>query len=571
MSHITKPLLALLALLLVLWLIWGFWPLGTGSRIFLSVGCLLLAALWSWRFWHQPGNAQNNEAEDALPPEQFEGAVVLVCGDSGILFTDGEAFRETRQGWYICVRHPEKLVHLAELIVSARPALMAQVSVMLAVAPEQWQSEEAFDSQLHQWQRAVALCRRAFSRLPPLWCSVWLNSPQAQAESDYRWFFVASNKEGFQVQESTGVAESYLSWCQGAAAEERSERLCNSLWLQSLFNWLKPQVVEVLAQRHHDTPALSPRFVAICVGPVSTVVDNIWQHHLAASTTLSARTGSHTGTPPMPDMLLPHLPQKHGISRSMRCWRIAGAFVGMFLLAAMLASYINNMRLAQNVKDHLALYQHLDGSPPEPKVLAQKQLHRDAALLDQWQREGAPVRYTLGLYQGGRLAGPLLASINDWAPPAPPAPVINKIVQGPKTIRLDSMSLFDSGKALLKPGSTKLLVNSLVGIKAKPGWLIVVSGHTDNTGNAKLNQTLSLKRAEAVRDWMRDTGDVPESCFAVQGYGAGRPAATNDTPEGRALNRRVEISLVPQADACRLPGETLALSQDDGVLKNEME
>ena len=72
------------------------------------------------------------------------------------------------------------------------------------------------------------------------------------------------------------------------------------------------------------------------------------------------------------------------------------------------------------------------------------------------------------------------------------------------------MSLFDSGKSALKAGSTKMLVNSLVGVKAKPGWLIVVSGHTDNTGNPKLNQTLSLKRAEAVRDWMRDTGDVPE-------------------------------------------------------------
>lgn len=116
------------------------------------------------------------------------------------------------------------------------------------------------------------------------------------------------------------------------------------------------------------------------------------------------------------------------------------------------------------------------------------------------------------------------------------------------------MSLFDSGKATLKDGSTKVLVNALVGIKARPGWLIVVSGHTDNTGSMQFNQTLSLQRAEAVRNWMRDTGDVPESCFAVQGYGDSRPIASNDTPDGRAYNRRVEISLVPQADACRLPG-----------------
>jgi len=104
-----------------------------------------------------------------------------------------------------------------------------------------------------------------------------------------------------------------------------------------------------------------------------------------------------------------------------------------------------------------------------------------------------------------------------------------------------------------------------VGVKAKPGWLIVVSGHTDNTGTPQLNQTLSLKRAEAVRNWMRDTGDVPESCFAVQGYGESRPIATNDTPEGRALNRRVEISLVPQANACLIPGKPSASSQDGGA------
>jgi len=125
------------------------------------------------------------------------------------------------------------------------------------------------------------------------------------------------------------------------------------------------------------------------------------------------------------------------------------------------------------------------------------------------------------------------------------------------------MSLFDPGKWQLKPGSTKVLVNALVGIKAKPGWLIVVAGHTDSTGDERSNQLLSLKRAESVREWMRDTGSVPESCFAVQGYGESRPVANNDTVEGRALNRRVDISLVPQANACRMP-DTTPLSPQPG-------
>lgn len=190
-------------------------------------------------------------------------------------------------------------------------------------------------------------------------------------------------------------------------------------------------------------------------------------------------------------------------------------------------------------------------------------LRDDAEQLDGWVRNGVPARMSFGLYQGERLRMPVLDAIRSWVPPPPEPQPKSKPVT--KIARLDSMSLFDSGQSVLKPGSTKLLVNSLVGIKAKPGWLIVVAGYTDNTGTSQLNQRLSQKRAEAVRDWMRDTGDVPESCFAVQGYGASRPAATNDTPEGRALNRRVEISLVPQASACQIPGKTPASSQDDGA------
>ncbi len=251
--------------------------------------------------------------------------------------------------------------------------------------------------------------------------------------------------------------------------------------------------------------------------------------------------------------------------------RLAGGISFVFLALAMLASFINNQRLVRSVGDHLAVYHRLSGTPPEPKQQAQQRLRADSRLLDDWLRRGEPLRYGLGLYQGMRLIPPVEAAINSWTPPPPLRPVIKKIVQGPQAVRLDSMSLFDTGKWALKPASTKLLVNSLVGIKAKPGWLIVVAGHTDSTGDDPSNQVLSLKRAESVRDWMRDTGDVPESCFAVQGYGESRPVATNDTAEGRELNRRVEISLVPQANACQAPGKTHASSQDDGADNNVTE
>lgn len=572
MRQVIKPLLALLILLLTLWLVWGFWPLGNGSRLFLSLLSLMMAAFWCWRYSRRGHAVEQHLDESVLPPEQFAGAVVMVCGGSDLIFPAGQAFRETRQGWYIAVRQPEQLVQLADSLAAARPALLGRLSVMLAVIPEQWQQTDAFSSLLLEWQRAILRCRPALSGIPPVWVSSWLNAVEDRPDGTCCWYSLTDNREGIQVQDNGSVALAYRTWCSGSGAGSALPRLSHSLWLQTLFSWLKPHVLEGLASRYHDTPALPPCIIAICCGPVSTAVDNLWQQHIAAVTTLPVEASDGNAQPlPLPDALLAHLPHRNGISSLMQNWRRVGLFVGLFLLLATIASYINNQRLIQNVSDHLGLYQRLSGTPAAPKVQAQDQLRRDDALLDSWQRDGAPMRYTLGLYQGMRLIAPLRAAINDWAPPPPPAPVIKKIVQGPKTIRLDSLSLFDSGQAALKSGSTKTLINSLVGIKAKPGWLIVVSGHTDNTGNPSLNQSLSLKRAEAVRDWMRDTGDVPESCFAVQGYGESRPVASNDTAEGRALNRRVEISLVPQADACRVPGNTLTSSQEDDVDNNSME
>lgn len=118
-------------------------------------------------------------------------------------------------------------------------------------------------------------------------------------------------------------------------------------------------------------------------------------------------------------------------------------------------------------------------------------------------------------------------------------------------VRLDSLQLFGSGSAELKPESTKLLINALASMKAQPGWRIVITGHSDATGDESRNLALARARAEAVRDWMKAMGDVPEDCFAVHGQGSSRPVADNASEAGRAANRRVDISLVPEPGACQ--------------------
>ena len=74
--------------------------------------------------------------------------------------------------------------------------------------------------------------------------------------------------------------------------------------------------------------------------------------------------------------------------------------------------------------------------------------------------------------------------------------------------------------------------------------VIDVLGHTDSTGSAELNQALSERRASSVARYLESREVLPERIY-TQGFGFSQPIADNDTPEGRALNRRVEIHLNP--------------------------
>ena len=569
-----RSLLTVLGAVLALWLILGFWPLSTGSRVALSLLVALVSGVMFWcqhRASQARATAVREIVDENLPPEDFQGAVILVCGDNSPLFVSGSCHRETRQGWYLWVKDAEQLPLLAQHLSLVRPALVSQISVMLAVVPEQHISGDDFTQHLRCWQRAVVRCRAAFGTLPPLWTVTWISPPVVCAQAEPVWFSTINPRSGIQVYQSGQGNVSLTEWILETGTDGRLSRLSHVLWLDSLLAWQNSAVNDLLSVRRGELPVMTPCVQGMCMVPVTGIAGNLWQQHITSMTALPPDAVVSTEPLPLPELLLPALPRRRGVSRRMVFWRYVGLLGGIFLALAMLASWVNNQRLIRNVGDHLALYHQLTGQPVAPKLRAQQRLRADGALLDDWARRGEPLRYRMGLYQGLRLIPPVEATVSDWAPPPPPPPVIKKIIQGPKTLRLDSMSLFDTGKWALKPGSVKLLVNSLVGIKAKPGWLIVVAGHTDSTGDEQSNQVLSLKRAESVRDWMRDTGDVPESCFAVQGYGESRPVATNDTAEGRALNRRVEISLVPQANACQLPGNTPAPSQDDGVSKNEME
>ena len=82
-------------------------------------------------------------------------------------------------------------------------------------------------------------------------------------------------------------------------------------------------------------------------------------------------------------------------------------------------------------------------------------------------------------------------------------------------------------------------------IEVFPNCRIHVEGHTDSQGGSRLNQKLSENRAKAVQKHLIDTYRIAPERISSEGFGASRPVANNETKEGRAKNRRIDVILTP--------------------------
>jgi outer membrane protein OmpA-like peptidoglycan-associated protein len=102
---------------------------------------------------------------------------------------------------------------------------------------------------------------------------------------------------------------------------------------------------------------------------------------------------------------------------------------------------------------------------------------------------------------------------------------------------------FEFDKYELQEKSKTELNRIMTFLNANPAVRIEISGHTDNLGSAAYNQQLSENRARAVKDYLITNGVLPARLVAT-GYAASKPVASNDSEEGRQLNRRIEFKVL---------------------------
>ena len=133
------------------------------------------------------------------------------------------------------------------------------------------------------------------------------------------------------------------------------------------------------------------------------------------------------------------------------------------------------------------------------------------------------------------------------APPPPPPPA--RVAQAPpppapvpaqkKKIVLRSVH-FDFDKSVIRSDAVPVLNEAVDVLKAQGGVAVIVEGHTDSVGSDAYNLKLSRRRAAAVRQYLVKHG-IPSNRITTEGFGESHPVASNDTEDGRAQNRRVEL------------------------------
>jgi outer membrane protein OmpA-like peptidoglycan-associated protein len=111
-------------------------------------------------------------------------------------------------------------------------------------------------------------------------------------------------------------------------------------------------------------------------------------------------------------------------------------------------------------------------------------------------------------------------------------------------IRLKAIQ-FPVGRSILMPGTYTVMskVQRAIRIFGEPQ--VVVEGHTDSTGSDEVNEHLSQRRAEAVMEYLIANRTLPTDKIIAVGYGSVRPLASNETSQGRAINRRIDVIITP--------------------------
>jgi outer membrane protein OmpA-like peptidoglycan-associated protein len=185
---------------------------------------------------------------------------------------------------------------------------------------------------------------------------------------------------------------------------------------------------------------------------------------------------------------------------------------------------------------------------PERRKALQKQLQALEADLNALIGEAGAIEAELGSRSPTepieQRVQSIARSLNGTPNAAPARPTSPGVANGRLAIGLPADLLFQDNHSNLRPDAGEILDSIAADLRAYPGAVVRVAGHSDAIGDPAANRELSLRRARAVAQYLADRLEGPYR-WVVAGFGASRPIASGEDPASHQRNRRIEIMIEP--------------------------
>jgi len=545
-----RSIFAWVATLALVWLLlcspWSLgWNVFAGVLVVLSATAAIVVA--TRRVIARVGATQQvlrkiDGALSGLPADiKRNTPLVLVVGTTSTLVASAfgnEPIRVTETAIWVRVSDPSRLAHFADSLKRWREG-QGPDAVAYLIDADAANDQATLIGGLRRWRSAIDEASRAVGYPLPVCVAVYANELRPTAD-ECPWFGTSGTLD-VNVAALPELISTRLTQYAGMAIPElREARARRAARLDIVTCWATAAVLPALSDDQRSTRAVQVHAFGVIAVEGRPATDSLLARYgfdrtglaLPANADGIAETSARY---PLPEPLIRGIATQQVHRALPRA--LAHGFVALVALfcAAAAASAWQNRNLVERVSNDMARYRAIPSSKDAARVDALNSVKRDRDELSRYASNGVPPRLGLGFYRAAPLLPVANTLIAGYQPPEPPASMIE----------LSSLSLFNSGSAVLNPGSNRVLVGALELIKAHPSKRVLIAGHTDSVGDPRSNQLLSEARAGSVRDWLADASGISPTRFAIQGYGDTRPKASNETEAGRAANRRVEITLVP--------------------------
>ncbi|MBR8056195.1 OmpA family protein [Burkholderia dolosa] len=530
---------------------WAFAPLPawlSATCIALAVALAVRAAVWREHRRTAAGDRSGEStasagADEGLDSAARELAVIVVVGPyAAALFPRDQrrsTLRRDDRAVWLLADTPERLNDVMAQVKAARGRFPD--AALLPVVTE-GDNESVLRREFAQWRIALqaAYCHPECV----LSCHVAVYAclgTDDDAVAETRWFGDVLEVGVARVDNAVRLYDRLPTIRRHLAESRQRAAIVRSALGLAVFDWLDEAALLSSISALSNTAPLALRGASLADIPDMPVRPGAWTRWLIARTGLQRRATEPITRPlPLPFV---HVPA-NAAAPSAPSARIGRArpLASHVLLssaaaatAAIAISGVVNGRLVERVAGDLSAYWN---TPRERITASIDTFDRLRAMRDEIARhvrDGAPFAAGWGLYPGHALMSRLDAALAAYRPPV-------------TTLQLDSLPLFARGKATFSAARARReLAHVLRLILQNPDHRVLIEGHADSEGSPDANFRLSEARARAIRDWLVVEGGLPITRIAIQGMGDLRPIGDNATEAGRALNRRVDVSLIPDA------------------------